>query len=115
MLHSRSCLDIQWQIVNAHTSIFQDALSTLRKVNGIDVCFVRFERKSSRPSANSQDWNGVPFHYSWPVSQEIKEMNSGCLCQNPRSRHVPGKVCGHKLAWLGDLVDYRLLSIDPEI
>ena len=42
-------------------------------------------------------------------------MNSGCLCQNPRSRHLPGKACGHKLAWPGDLIDYRLLAIDPEI
>ncbi len=55
LLHSRSCLDIQWQIVNARTSIFQDALFTFRRVNGINVCFVRFERKPSRPSANSQD------------------------------------------------------------
>lgn len=91
---------------------FQDALSTFRRVSGTDVCFVTFERKSSRPPANSYDWNSVPFHYCWPFSQK-KELD--CLCQNPMSRHVPGKACGHKLAWPGDLINYRLLSIDPEI
>lgn len=98
----------------ASTFLFLDALPTFRRITGVDVCFASFLRAQCRPPHNWPSYDTVPFNYHGSLDRVTIQP---CLCPSSELVHALGKTSGHghKIAWPGDLVDYRLRATPLEI